>query len=194
MAIVADPATLDVDAKSPLWLLQIGGSAASDLLWEPLFLSLLERALPEAGPRVWGGATLSATISEFLSGNPGNVLVAENRYLLVSGAKRHFGRSKGLLWIDCESSLPAIGFIARSYYQPGQEKVAICVNTAQGVPAHFLVTAIRWLSSDGNQSIVEIAVYGATGDKKYLDPQIIGISPRRTMLMPRKAKRRRVRT
>jgi hypothetical protein len=190
MAVPADSAALDPDSTPPLWLLDFDGKTSSDVLWEPRFISLLKRALPEVTPPFCGQSTLPATVAEFLSGNPANVLVTENQYLVVSGCKRHFGKSKGLLWINCRSAGPTIGFVARSYHQPGEEKVAICVNTAEQIPPQFLASAVRWLSTDRNQIIVEIAIFDALGGKRNLDPQLIGI-PARRLPLRRKAKRKR---
>ena len=184
---------LDLATTAASWLLNPDGGVSSDVLWEPRFASLLERTLPAITPPFCNGASLQAAVFEFLSG-PTTVLVVENRYFVATACKRHFGRSKGLLWIDCRTTPPAIGFVARSYHQPTEERVAICFNNGEAglqVPPQLLAQTIRWLSSEGNQNITELAIYDSTGGTRYLDPQIIGTPPRR--MMSRRAKRRKTR-
>jgi hypothetical protein len=116
----------------------------------------------------------------------------EDRYLQLVASKRHFGKNKALLWIDCKSANATAGVALRSYHRLGEEKVAIGVNTVgpEGqIPPQFLAHAIRWLRSGGN-AVVEIAIADSRGCTRSLDPQILGLNALRPQLQ-RKVKRRR---
>lgn len=191
MTVSADP-VVDSDVTPPLWLLQFDGKTSNDLLWEPRFIALLQRVLPMISVPLCDGMGLPAVVADFLSGNPATVWIAEHRYLMVSVSRRHFASSKGLLWIDCRSAGPAIGFIARSYHRPGEDKVAIFANTRQPgveVSAPFLASAIRWLL-DGDANIVEVSISNSAGRVRFLDPQILGTGAPRQRVR-RRARRRR---
>ena len=82
--------------------------------------------------------------------------------------------------------------MARTYYRPGEDKVAICAGSTEAgieVTPQFLASAIRWLL-DGDAKIVEIAIHNGAGGMRLLDPQILGGELRRPPVR-RRARRRR---
>jgi hypothetical protein len=196
----AEPAVSTSEWQTPAWLLQFNGKASTDLLWDGRFKALLELALSGVPNPVNPGTPLPLTVAEFLSACPSVATVLEDRFLILSGARRHLGRSKGLLWIDTHSALPSVGFVARVYRAPGEEKVSICVSrnrqaASEEIPPQFLATSFRWLITEAAQSIVDITIYDGEGAATHLDPPIIGF-PTRALAerRPRKPRTRRKKT
>jgi hypothetical protein len=180
-----------IGGAAPLWLLELQGRSSGDLLWDPRFLPCVNRQLE--GIRLPShNSDLTELLAEFLSGSPGNVEIVEGRYLQLITSKRHFGRNKALLWIDCQSPEASAGAVLRLYHRLGEDRVVIGVNTRgpeRQIPPQFLAHAIRWLHS-GSNAVVEIALADSGGRTRFLDPQMLGLAGLRSPLQ-RKVKRRR---
>jgi hypothetical protein len=191
MAALSESEAVDAKAAPPLWLLEFHGKSSADLLWDPRFLALVNLQLQRIRLPL-ENCSVAEVLTEFLSGNPGYVEIVEDRYLQLVACKRHFGKNKALLWIDCRSANATTGVVLRLYHRLGEEKVAIGVNTVgpEGqIPPQFLAHAIRWLRSGGD-AVVEIGITDSRGCSRFLDPQILGFNVLRPRLQ-RKVKRRR---
>lgn len=92
------------------------GGRADELIHDPHFKPFLRDHLI-APQRFWNeNQSLADTVYEYLS-TPGEVLLADNRFLIVSGSVPDFNPDRGLLFVDLGAVQPFIAFAAIDWTQ-----------------------------------------------------------------------------
>jgi hypothetical protein len=112
-----------------MFLNQFAGQPSNDLFRDKQFRKLMKSFVPDCMFHYGSDMPLDDALDKVFAGSREPVLIRENRYVLLSGAKGPYLGGRGFLWIDMQEGIGLGGF----YFHPtnGEPTPAVTVFSRQ---------------------------------------------------------------
>jgi hypothetical protein len=161
---------------------------------DPRFVSLLHSSLPQH-QFFWhdrGKFTSLPTLVQTFLGVPDKAVLEEQRYAVISGCVPHDCGDRGMVWIDTQSTTPALIFVATDHVNGGAPTKGSLVHlwmfsstklNWQQFPPSFISSTSQWWSTTSkvwdkyfHERVVIVSLVQPSGEIVTLSPALFSLT------------------